>query len=509
MLLAMSRGFDAIVVGAGLGGLVASARLVREGRRVLVLERNAHPGGTAYAFNRKGYLFPMGPLGFSSPGLVREVLGDLGVERPELKRVHYRLRAFGLEAPLSLPISDMVRELKALFPDEAQGIESFFADVERLGRAMRGNADGAFERAAMASAAAYLAESIADERLQRILGSIGTHRPYTGMGLLAAMWSLMSVDGIWIPKGGMRELVHRLARAVEAEGREGEIRLGTGAAMIKVRGGRVASVVTTGGDLIECPAVISNADYKSTFLALMEPEDVPQPLLQAVFNARQTESNLQVSLGIEAAAADLSAFDEASRIIYRRHPDGGEAPDWSATEVNPQDLAGRQMEITLMSADDPSLAPEGGAVMVIRTAAEYAHFSRYRPAWKKRLPAYQDYKTRLGRALVGEAEKVAPGLERAIRVMDVATPLTFEERGGRSGGAVAGWSWDLEDSADFQPRELVRTPIAGLYMAGYQAFSSLFLGGVPTAVESGVRAARAVLEGLAPIDDILLPGVKT
>jgi len=65
--------------------------------------------------------------------------------------------------------------------------------------------------------------------------------------------------------------------------------------------------------------------------------------------------------------------------------------------------------------------------------------------------------------------------------MDVATPLTFEEQGGRSGGAVAGWSWNYEDCPDYRARELVRTPIQGLYMAGYQAFSTLFMGGVPTA----------------------------
>jgi len=35
--------------------------------------------------------------------------------------------------------------------------------------------------------------------------------------------------------------------------------------------------------------------------------------------------------------------------------------------------------------------------------------------------------------LIREAENVVPGLEKAILAMDVATPLTFEEQGGRSG----------------------------------------------------------------------------
>jgi phytoene dehydrogenase-like protein len=92
--------------------------------------------------------------------------------------------------------------------------------------------------------------------------------------------------------------------------------------------------------------------------------------------------------------------------------------------------------------------------------------------------------------------------------MDIATPLTFEDQGGRSEGVVAGWSWDYEDLRDDKPRELIRTPIKGLYMVGYQAFSALFMGGVPTAMESGRRAAQAVLDGAGPIEEIRIPGEK-
>jgi hypothetical protein len=43
-------------------------------------------------------------------------------------------------------------------------------------------------------------------------------------------------------------------------------------------------------------------------------------------------------------------------------------------------------------------------------------------------------------------------------------------------------------------------------MVGYQAFSSLFLGGVPTALESGNRAAAYILEGRGPVGEFHLPG---
>jgi phytoene dehydrogenase-like protein len=99
----MRENWDAIVIGAGMGGLTAAAHLVKAGLRVLVLERNPHIGGTAYVYHRKGFPFPMGPLGFSHPGLAQNTLKDLGVgEDLKFSRVHYRIRAFGLDLPLPI-----------------------------------------------------------------------------------------------------------------------------------------------------------------------------------------------------------------------------------------------------------------------------------------------------------------------------------------------------------------------------------------------------------------------
>jgi phytoene dehydrogenase-like protein len=110
--------------------------------------------------------------------------------------------------------------------------------------------------------------------------------------------------------------------------------------------------------------------------------------------------------------------------------------------------------------------------------------------------------------LIAETSRIIPGLDRAILVMDMATPVTFHDQGGRSEGAVAGWSWDYEDACDSLPRELILTPIKGMYMAGYQAFSMISLGGVPTAMESGRRAAQAVLDSAGPVEEVMIPGTS-
>jgi phytoene dehydrogenase-like protein len=510
----MRENWDAIVIGAGMGGLTAAAHLVKAGLRVLVLDRNPHIGGTAYVYHRKGFTFPMGPLGFSHPVLVQDTLKDLGVgEDLRFSRVHYRLRAFGLDLSLSLPFAEMVKELSALFPAHAGGVKHFFEDMNKLISKQKPDSDRSkLNRTHDISASEYLHSLIKDGRLRRILGSIGTREPYSGLPLLAAMWNLMSHEGIWFPEEGMQSFCERLVKAVVGNNDgSGEIRLNREVAKIQVDKGKVLGVTLKDGTQIDSSSVISNADYKIAFLKLMDPNTIPPEWYDAISSARQTGSVFQVCLGVDTGKADLSAFRKASRLIYRRNGENvleRENLDWTVQEIDPDALAGQELEVSLWGKDWEVVSSEERAPIVIRAEAEYNHFSKYRLGWRQRSPEYQEYKTRLAHALIREVDHLIPGLEKAIWVMDVATPLTFEDQGGRSGGAVAGWSWDYEDFRDDQPKELIGTPIKGLYMAGYQAFSALFMGGIPTAMESGKRAARAVLERMGPIEKILIPGVK-
>ena len=511
----MSKAWDAIVIGAGMGGLTAAAHLVKAGLRVLVLEKNPHIGGTAYVYHREGFTFPMGPLGFSHPGLVKTILEDLRIEEDlKFSRVHYRIRAFDLDLPLSLHFSELVRELTKSFPTDAKAVEHFFkamAEMISTGKILDSRPIQSTQYSKV-SAFEYLHGMVKDWRLRRILGSIGTREPYSGLPLLAAMWNLMSHEGIWFPEEGMQSFCERLVRAVVGNNdRCGEIRLNKDVAKIRVDQGKALGVILRDGTQLDSSSVISNADYKTAFLKLMDPKTIPPEWYEAVSGARQTGSIFQVCLGVNTSKADLSAFNKASRLIYRR--DGtnvqeGETLDWNVQEIDPDALACQELEVSLWGKDWEMASPEGRAPIVIRAEAEYNHFAKYRLGWRQRSSGYEGYKTRLAQALIREIDHLIPSLEKAIFVMDIATPLTFEDQGGRSGGAVAGWSWDYEDFRDDQPKELIGTPIKGLYMAGYQAFSALFMGGVPTAMESGKRAAKAVLQGMGPIEKILIPGTK-
>lgn len=60
--------YDAIVIGSGIGGLVAGTHLAVKGARVLVLEKYLIPGGSSGFYERDGFTFDVGSsvmFGFS------------------------------------------------------------------------------------------------------------------------------------------------------------------------------------------------------------------------------------------------------------------------------------------------------------------------------------------------------------------------------------------------------------------------------------------------------------
>ena len=52
--------YDVVVIGSGLGGLVCARQLAKEGRSVLVLERQAQPGGCLQSYRRGNFEFDTG-----------------------------------------------------------------------------------------------------------------------------------------------------------------------------------------------------------------------------------------------------------------------------------------------------------------------------------------------------------------------------------------------------------------------------------------------------------------
>jgi len=136
--------FDTLVIGSGLAGLTFAALAAHGGARVLVLEAHAQPGGyghtfsfgkapDVYRFNAQlHYVWNCGP-----GQTVHHVLRKLGladeVTFQEFDRNGFdrmRIPGCALDIPNGYP--ELTRRLTALFPEHAEALAAFVAEVEGL-----------------------------------------------------------------------------------------------------------------------------------------------------------------------------------------------------------------------------------------------------------------------------------------------------------------------------------------------------------------------------------------
>ena len=113
---------SAIVIGAGIGGIVAAAHLARRGVRVTVLEKNSHPGGRCDRFSRDGHHFDSGPTLMVMPLLYEAEFAALGSSMREMldpQRVdptYHLVFDDGSQLALTSDLAAMYEQLVAIEP---------------------------------------------------------------------------------------------------------------------------------------------------------------------------------------------------------------------------------------------------------------------------------------------------------------------------------------------------------------------------------------------------------
>jgi all-trans-retinol 13,14-reductase len=497
---------DAIIIGAGMGGLSAAAYLAQAGRRVIVLEQDHHLGGTAHVFRRGGFTFPTGPQSVTMPSYISDSLSELGVEQPPgFIRDCFQVRRDDMDVVISVPLDQLAKQLLDNFPKERKGILSIINILEEVMAALDGlelsdliepkvNCSSSrlvLERWGSVSAKEFLDRHLQDERLKELLGSQGTSETEMPVVLLAEMWRFMSKVGIWYVKGRIDAVPQLFAARVRAFG--GEIRLGERVKRILVRDGAAAGVELAGGAWIKSPVVISDADYRRTILELLPPGAITAHEKEEVSRMRLTSSDFTVFLGVKRENVDLSAFSGNHLLVKLRE---GRAVPWEQKRPCPEDFLKDDIWLSWWSRHDTTLAPQGFEALIIKVDAPFDYFAHFSGGGRGcHHEYYYSMKEEMADALVAAAAEVVPGLPGAVVVREVATPLTYLYWGHRSEGSVAGWSWRSMDQPKPWARSLAITPVQGLLMVGLQSFSHLFYGGMGTSIYSGRYAADLVLSG--------------
>ncbi len=491
--------YEAVVIGAGNGGLTASLTLAKAGVKTLLLERHNIPGGCATSFIRGRFEFEVALHQLSGvgteefPGPLRNSFNELGIANDiELVRMENLYRAVlpgKFDVTLKADKAKSIETLKEKFPNESAGIDRFFNLVweycnQWIHVTMMRDPESSpvkfpvYFKYALKPLQEVLDEFLNDQNLQSV---IGMYWPYLGIppaklpfGEFAVLLWAYSEFKPWHIKGGSQALSNSLLNSFLSHG--GEVKFNTGVKTIKTNNGRVCGVITEHGDEVTTDRIVSNAGTYTTYVELLDESVVPEWRFKELGARSVGVSAVSVFLGFDAEPEELG-IHETTNFLSTSIDNNQIWEDWKT--LNPP----KSMLFSCYDVEDPEFSPKGCCQAALISLA-------YAEPWLRIPPTkYADEKYKFAGHMLDVLYKVFPDCKNHIEEIDVGTPLTHMRYLGHPGGAIYGFDQFAKDTDLFMEKT---SPVKGLYHTGAWVNS----GGFQPTLMSGASTGRAVIRSL-------------
>lgn len=473
--------YDAIIIGAGVGGLVCANLLARTGLKVLMVEQHFMVGGYCSTFRRKQYTFDAAthfyPLLGNPATITGALLSDLGITTEWVKMDPVDCFHFPDGASFSVPadFDSYIRKLKAEFPDEATNIDNFFALVRKtyligLMRYFRNVATDRIAPYQDLTIRDVLQKYFRNEKLKLLLtGDIGHwgSPPSRTSFVFDSMLRLAYFLGNYYPRGGSQVFVDELAQRFEEAG--GHILMSSTVKRIQVNNHTACGVEIETGSLrhkvhkqVSAGVVISNADLCHTLERLIGPELLDPDYLAQVKQLRPSHPCFLIHMGLK----DISLAD-------LRKAEGYHWSSWDAEKV-----ATNAFKVFLPTAFDPGLAPPGGQIVIIQKITKVDFDAT--EDWQAHKATIEDY-------IFSSLERCIPGLPGKIVVKLSASAQTSYRYTLNHHGAMLGWEMAPDQLGERRPA--VEGPFRNLYFVGHWTQPG---GGITPVMISAMQAAKHI-----------------
>lgn len=482
-----------VVVGAGLGGLSAAAHIVQRGHHVIVVEQSPIVGGCAGQIAADGFRLDNGPTVLTMPELLAEAFDALDVSMADyvsIKPVDPMYRAVyadGSTLHVRHGREAMTEEIRAFAGTrEAARFGEFCEWLERLYRAEMAsfidtNYDSPLDllkpwRAGLElvrlGGFGRLGKKVAsffdDPRLQRIFSFQAMYAglaPYEALALYAVITYMDSVEGVFVPEGGMHEMAAGLARALAENGVEFHMSSRV-TSIDRADDGRVDGVTIDGEVRLRADAVVCNADLPVAYRTLLDGVKAPRAARSGIYSP----SCLLWVAGVKG----LPPADAAHHNIHF-------GADWDGSFAALIDDGVRMPDpsilVTLHSLDDASLAPaDCSSIYVLEPMPNLSG----KIDWtRERAPIVDDLRRRVA----------SLGYPTDVVVEEIYDPTDWERMGMAQGTPFA-LAHTFFQTGPFRPNNVVRR-IPGLVFVGSSTVPGV---GVPMVLVSGKLAARRIDE---------------
>lgn len=489
-----------IVIGAGIEGLVAAATLARGGDSVIVLEQCEQPGGLCAGTTfHPGYRHAGNWL--TADVLAPEVWSQLGLERHGLKRrsgartlalgggEHAWLDADGAaelgesegwkrhQAKVNKAVAWAQQVLGSTAPELSASAPRW--PLARPAVALRRM--GARDMLELLRIGPTAVEDFLSEDLQHPLLRAGLALPAlhgSWMGPLSpqstALYLLRRTLAGDPVVGGPGAVVRALVAACASAGVE--IQCGARVDRIEVDGTRVSGVTLADGRTLPADRVISTIGPRRTLSGLLSRAHQPLELARPLRNIRSRGTSCTLHLALSRPLT-LGGQQGVSHAIVAANPLDIER---SFDAVKHRRLPEHPVfELTVPTADDRSLAPEGHSVISLTTTVG----GELDGGWS------EETRKTIGVRVMEALAAVSDLQPEDVVALHLTTPLDIEAQWGHAGGHPMHAELALDQVWALRPcRDLAQhsTPVDGLFLGSTGTGP-----GLPTTGLSGLRAAQA------------------
>ncbi len=497
----MRQKYDAVIIGAGIGGLTCANLLAKNGLKVLMIEQHFKPGGYCTSYKRDGVSFDV-PLiignmrkGDPIAGLFSYIGVDKKIKFLEIERL---AKIVGPDTTIEWYADSykLEHEFISKFFHEKKAIQKFFRVLRKLWDEMQ----EAHYKPNFFQMLAYpfkfpnlvkynnktLKEMLdgffKDEKLKEFLSreaiTIGL-APNTVSALYYIGYiTSYAFGGIWYPDGGFQKMSDAFADCFKEYG--GDIKLKTKVKKILIESNVAKGVELDNGEKIYAEYVISNADTKRTFLDLIDSNHLDKKFIDKVKNLEQSISGVVVKLAVNMEIPDLASCGWLFHFPEYRSIE-------KMLELNKKDEM--DLDSYSFSIDTSALIANEryNVISLVLLPAPYNYKNKWLSHDRKE---YEKLKEEVADNLIKKAEKFIPGLSENIVVKDISTPLTYERYTSATDG---GW-YDIAVTAkqSLGCRLGPDTSIKGFYLTG----AKTVLGpGVTGAIPAGLYTADMILKG--------------
>jgi all-trans-retinol 13,14-reductase len=512
-------GYDAIVIGSGLGGLCSAALLSKLGKKVLVLEKHYVPGGFTHVFKRKDYEWDVGIhyIGevhkeFTFIRQLFDYITEGRLEWQEMDPVYDRVILGENSYDFEAGEEKFVSMLKERFPKEHEAIDRYVQLVKESGKqgknffkerafnpfmsALFGwYMRGSYHKYSDRTTKEVLDELTDDPELKAVLaGQYGDYGlpPSESSFAMQAVVNKHYWRGGAFPVGGCERIAQSIAPTIEAAG--GLIALRAGVMRIITDGMRATGVELEDGRTVMAPIIISNAGYLNTFGHLLDNKVRQTAGYSPVTAPRPSVAHVCLYIGLKHDLRSLGIGSTNYWVYPHNDHDRG-----VREYLNDRDRPFPITYISFPSTKDPEWAkryPGKGTIEMI-TLAPYEWFSKWEDArWQHRGEEYEALKKYYAQRLLKELYRQFPQLEGKIDYYELSTPLSTKEFVNYSKGEIYGLD---HGPTRFRNRNLrAHTSVKGLYLTGQDIVTC----GIGGALMGGLITAAAISRKMTIIETI-------